>query len=203
MLTYGSETAVSFYFFAVYVPVHSPRFPGTASGSRVSGPCSPWLLALARSTRLPVARICSPTSQLLREHLTSPIRASLASAPRLPNADLDIPAAQASSEISRFPHKERLYMPGSLTTPGRPRTRNNARERLAFRFRYSVGIREGGSFAARWLAYTLPCRRFACILANANARLGANVGRYSFIATDLHRLLLAGLYRRTPIFHRR
>lgn len=89
-------------------------------------------------------------------------------------------------------------MPGSLTTPDRPRTRDNARERLTFRFRYSVGIREGGSFAARWLAYTLPCRRFACILANANARLGANVGRYSFIATDLHRLLLAGLYRRTP-----
>ena len=90
-------------------------------------------------------------------------------------------------------------MPGSLTTPGRPRTRDSACERLAFRFRYSVGIREGGSFAARWPAYTLPCRRFACLLAKTNARLGANVGRNSFIATDLHRLLLAGLYRRTPI----
>lgn len=89
-------------------------------------------------------------------------------------------------------------MPGSLTTPGRPRARNNARSRMAFRFRYSVGIRDWGSFAAQWLAYTLPCRRFACILADTHARLGANVDRYSFIATDLHRLLLAGLYRRTP-----
>jgi len=43
------------------------------------------------------------------------------------------------------------------------------------------------------LAYTLPCRRFAEILADTCARLGANVDRYSFIATDLHRLLLAGL----------
>jgi hypothetical protein len=89
-------------------------------------------------------------------------------------------------------------MPGSLTTPGRARTCDDARARMAFRFRYSVGIRVGGSFAAQWLAYTLPCRRFACILADTYARLGANVGRYSFIAMDFHHLLLAGLYRRTP-----
>ena len=39
----------------------------------------------------------------------------------------------------------------------------------------------------------VPCRRFADILADACARLGADVGRYSFIAVDLHHLLLAGL----------
>ena len=39
----------------------------------------------------------------------------------------------------------------------------------------------------------LPCRRFADILAEARARLGADVGRYSFIAVDFHHLLLAGL----------
>ena len=39
----------------------------------------------------------------------------------------------------------------------------------------------------------LPCRRFADVLADACARLGADVGRYSFIAVDLHHLLLAGL----------
>ena len=39
----------------------------------------------------------------------------------------------------------------------------------------------------------LPCRRFADILADARARLGADVGRYSFIAVDFHHLLLAGL----------
>jgi len=68
-------------------------------------------------------------------------------------------------------------MPGSLTTPGRARTCDDARARMAFRFRNSVGIREGGTFAAQWLAYTLPCRRFACILTDTHARLGANVGR--------------------------
>jgi hypothetical protein len=31
------------------------------------------------------------------------------------------------------------------------------------------------------------------IIADANARLGADVGRYSFIVVDLHHLLLAGL----------
>src|SRR5271168_4507970 len=39
----------------------------------------------------------------------------------------------------------------------------------------------------------LPCRRFADVLADARARLGADVGRYSFIAVDFHHLLLAGL----------
>ena len=65
-------------------------------------------------------------------------------------------------------------MPGSLTTPGLPCTRDSAHDSLAFRFRYSVGIWEGGTFAAQWLAYTLPYRRFARTLADANAPLGAN-----------------------------
>ena len=45
------------------------------------------------------------------------------------------------------------------------------------------------SFAVQWLAYALPYRRFAI----ADARLGADVVRYSFIAVDFHHLLLAGL----------
>jgi hypothetical protein len=43
------------------------------------------------------------------------------------------------------------------------------------------------------LACTFPYRRFADILTNACARLGADVVRYSFIVVDLHHLLLAGL----------
>jgi hypothetical protein len=50
---------------------------------------------------------------------------------------------------------------------------------------------------AQWLAYALPCRRFADTLADANARLGADAVRYSFIAVDFHHLLFAGLFRRT------
>src|SRR6516225_8302104 len=39
----------------------------------------------------------------------------------------------------------------------------------------------------------LPYRRFVAVLADANARLGVDVDRYSFIVVDLHHLLFAGL----------
>jgi len=84
-------------------------------------------------------------------------------------------------------------MPGSPTTPGWPSARVGALGHIAFHYTDSVGTRNHFSIAAQWLACTLPCRRFADILADACARLGADVGRYSFIAVDLHHLLLAGL----------
>ena len=96
-------------------------------------------------------------------------------------------------EISRFPCKERARMPGSSTTPGRPSACVDALGHVAFRYTDSVGTREQFSIAAQWLACTYPYRRFAAILTNASARLGADVVRYSFIAVDLHHLLLAGL----------
>src|SRR3984885_4756191 len=49
------------------------------------------------------------------------------------------------------------------------------------------------NFVAQWLAYALPYRRFVDVLTDGNARLGADVVRYSFIVSDFHRLLLAGL----------
>ena len=99
----------------------------------------------------------------------------------------------AGRETSRFPCKEPLRMPGSSTTPGRPGARVGAPVRLAFRHLYGVGAQKHLSFAAQWLACAIPCRRFATGLADSNARLGADADRYSFIAADFHRLLLAGL----------
>ena len=64
-------------------------------------------------------------------------------------------------------------MPGSLTTPDRPGARAGALARVAFRFGNSVGIRNYETFAAQWLACTVPCRRFAPGLAARHARLGA------------------------------
>ena len=64
---------------------------------------------------------------------------------------------------------------------------------VAFRYRYSVGDRDYFPFAARWLACALPCRRFTVDLSAADAGLGADADRYSFIVSDFHRLLLAGL----------
>jgi hypothetical protein len=58
---------------------------------------------------------------------------------------------------------------------------------------YRVGTPETFTYAAQWLACTIPCRRFTGTLTDDGARLGANSDRYSFIAADSHRLLLAGL----------
>jgi hypothetical protein len=84
-------------------------------------------------------------------------------------------------------------MPGSLTTPGHPGTRDDAPVRVAFRSTHGVGFPGIASFVAQWLAYAFPCRRFVPALASNNARLGADVDRYSFIVVDLHYLLSAGL----------
>ncbi len=84
-------------------------------------------------------------------------------------------------------------MPGSTTTPGHPHVCDNARRCIAFRYTDSVGTQDQFSIAAQWLACMYPCRRFADTLADACARLGADVARYAFIAVDLHHLLLAGL----------
>ena len=80
-------------------------------------------------------------------------------------------------------------MPGSSTTPGRSDLAMVRPKRVAFRARNSVGAR-GLAFAAPWLAYALPYRRFVGVLTDANARLGADVDRYTFIVVDLHHLLL-------------
>jgi hypothetical protein len=84
-------------------------------------------------------------------------------------------------------------MPGSWTSPDRLGARANAPVRVAFRGGKRVGVRGYKTFAAQWLACTIPCRRFADTLAGTDARLGADVDRYSFIAVDSHHLLLASL----------
>lgn len=68
-------------------------------------------------------------------------------------------------------------MPGSTNTPGRSSTCGSVLVRIAFRLANNVGTRNHDYFAAQWLAYALPCRRFANVLTDVNARLGAGVGR--------------------------
>jgi hypothetical protein len=84
-------------------------------------------------------------------------------------------------------------MPGSLTTPGRSGTRITRPPVLPSAMTTASAPGTEFPFAAPWLAYALPpYRRFAAALTDDDARLGADVDRCSFIATDLHRLL-AGL----------
>ena len=84
-------------------------------------------------------------------------------------------------------------MPGSQTALGRKGACNSAPVHIAFRQRNSVGAQDDVDFAAQWLAYAIPCRRFADALADICARLGADVVCYSFIAADSHHILPAGL----------
>ena len=88
-------------------------------------------------------------------------------------------------------------MPGSSTTSGWAGARDDAPVHVAFRVYDHVGTRDFLTFAAQWLAYALPYRRFADTLASANVRLGADVDRYSFTVVDSHLLLFAGFDRRT------
>jgi hypothetical protein len=81
-------------------------------------------------------------------------------------------------------------MPGST---GRMSACNSVLNHFAFRQQNGVGTQDDVDFAAQWLAYAIPCRRFADALADICARLGADVVCYSFIAVDFHHLLLAGL----------
>src|SRR5208337_1198513 len=83
----------------------------------------------------------------------------------------------AKVEVSRFPVEELSYMPGSSTTQDRICARVDAHPRFAFRCDNGVGV-PIDSFAAQWLAYTHPCRRFAPGLAVDDARLGADAVRY-------------------------
>lgn len=84
-------------------------------------------------------------------------------------------------------------MPGSKTTRGQTDTRYTVSVHVAFHDSYREGTPEKITYAAQWLACTLPCRRFTNTLANAGAPLGADADRYSFTVADSHRLLLAGL----------
>src|SRR3954454_19318862 len=84
-------------------------------------------------------------------------------------------------------------MPGSSTTPGRLSARVHAPIRVAFRIRNGVGTPDNNLCEAQWLAYAFPYRRFADALTGDCARLRADVVSYSFIVSDLHRLLVAGL----------
>ena len=77
-------------------------------------------------------------------------------------------------------------MPGSPTALGRADTRSNVPVHIAFRQQNGVSTQKKADFAAQWLAYAIPYRRFAEVLADNCARLGADVICYIFFAVDLY-----------------
>jgi hypothetical protein len=87
----------------------------------------------------------------------------------LPDADQIGNMPVVGRGVSRFPRKELPHMPVSSTTPGRLGARNLAPIRVAFRQRNDVSTQDESTFAAQWLAYALPCQRFADALAGSRA----------------------------------
>ena len=126
---------------------------------RCAGASSPWSPPSALPASPRIAPLCRPLSHygevrlLTRVHhrlrlLASPMRT-------------DLQAQTVTREISRFPYKELLHMPGSLTTRDWSGPRAIASVHIAFRTQYGVGIQGKTTFAAQWLAYALPRQRFA------------------------------------------
>jgi hypothetical protein len=68
-------------------------------------------------------------------------------------------------EISRFPCKRLLRMPGSTTTRGRYVSRDIDTGRVAFCGTENIST-PNLSYAAQYLAYALPCERFTSALAD-------------------------------------
>ena len=173
--------------------------PRSVSGSAFAAAHSPWPPPLARSTGS-AADVAPPLlrrlPQLLWRSPTPHVCASSATAPRLPRCGLagnapvvgrgglPVPAHGAcvhAQVLSRRRVAQVLAL-AAYRNAMRPSTTQTAS---------APGI----SFLSRlngWPARSL-CRRFAEILTDACARPGADVVRYSFIAVDLHHLLLAGL----------
>jgi hypothetical protein len=84
-------------------------------------------------------------------------------------------------------------MPGSPTTPRHMSARAGAPRRVAFRPSNGVGPRNWSLTRLNGWPMHSPADASPCTLAGTCARLGADVVRYTFIVTDFHRLLLAGL----------
>ena len=84
-------------------------------------------------------------------------------------------------------------MPGSLTTPGRPGARADAPGCIAFHNMHGVGTRDRTLSRLNGWPMRSPVNASPRPSRTTAHDSGADVDRYSFIARDLHPLLLAGL----------
>src|SRR6188472_2461868 len=71
-------------------------------------------------------------------------------------------------ETSRFPGRRLLRMPGSATTRGWLVSCDDDTDHLAFCWTENISA-PNLSYAAQYLAYALPCQRFACGLTTTRA----------------------------------
>ena len=89
-------------------------------------------------------------------------------APRLPDADRRRPSARQTRDLP-VPVQRASAHARVLDHAGAAGARAIAPAHVAFRVIKHVGLQIEIFFAAQWLAYALPCQRFAGILTNATA----------------------------------
>ena len=117
------------------------------------------------------------------------------------------------TELSRFPCRRHMYMPGSQTTRGGASPRAGGPDPVAFCCHDGIGTPDYIAFAAHNLACTHPCQRFAGHLAAPTHDSGPVWDATPFTVLDshpqppaglpAHRGSMAGLYAPLPTLRRR
>src|SRR5580704_18197911 len=97
------------------------------------------------------------------------------------------------TELSRFPCRRRMYMPGSQTTRGGASPRADGPAPVAFCCHDGIGTPDCIAFAAHNLACTHPCQRFAGNLAAPTHDSGPVWDATPFTVMDSHLQPPAGL----------
>jgi hypothetical protein len=144
--------------FAVVPSLASPYLPSSSAGEALPPP-----LDISPGPRAEWDFNPPDTSAVrhtLSVSLTAPSRSSSAMTSGLPVA-APRTASQAVTELSRFPCRRRMCMPGSQTTRGGTDPRAIASASVAFCCHDGIGTPDYIAFAAHNLAYTHPCQCFA------------------------------------------
>ncbi len=98
-----------------------------------------------------------------------------------PAPETPMSPATVDREISRFPRKERLHMPGSLTTPGRPGACAIAPECVAFHHMHGVDTQNRKLSRLKGWPMRTPVNASPRQSRATAHELGADVDRYTYI----------------------
>ena len=137
----------------------------TLKPKSTAAPHSPWPRPFAPRAPQQPRPPCSLASALLRAGPTSPSGSSSATASGLPTTSRPRRTGTAM-EISRFPSKRLLRMPGSTTTRGQHVSCAIDAGCVAFCWTENISAPDL-SYAAQYLACALPCERFTSALAGS------------------------------------
>ena len=144
----------------VPAPAHCARRFGAVSETRFAGADSPWPVPFPPSPPPPVARLCSQTSQVLRNCPTSCARSSSACVLRLPDAACGSISRRRTQDLPVLEQGVSVHAQGLRPREARPHLAISMRSVWPSATSHGVGSSKVDSFAAQYLACTCPCQRF-------------------------------------------